>query len=35
MKHQGSNIKVFKIYRWDPEKNQKPYLTSYPVDLNE
>lgn len=30
-----TNIKYFKIYRWDPEKNQKPYLSTYPVDLNE
>lgn len=28
-------IKYFKIYRWDPEQNQKPYLSTYPVDLNE
>jgi len=29
------NIKYFKIYRWDPEQNQKPYLSTYPVDLND
>jgi succinate dehydrogenase (ubiquinone) iron-sulfur subunit len=30
------NIKYFKVYRWDPEQdNQKPYLSTYPVDLNE
>lgn len=28
-------IKYFKIYRWDPEQNQKPYLSTYPIDLNE
>lgn len=25
----------FKIYRWDPEKDEKPYLATYPVNLNE
>lgn len=25
----------FQIYRWDPEKNEKPHLTTYPVDLNQ
>lgn len=29
------NIKFFKVYRWDPEQNQKPYLSTYPVDLDE
>eukprot|EP00538_Stauroneis_constricta_P001190 CAMPEP_0119546210 /NCGR_PEP_ID=MMETSP1352-20130426/718_1 /TAXON_ID=265584 /ORGANISM="Stauroneis constricta, Strain CCMP1120" /LENGTH=288 /DNA_ID=CAMNT_0007590883 /DNA_START=306 /DNA_END=1172 /DNA_ORIENTATION=+ len=28
-------IKYFKVYRWDPEQAQKPYLSTYPVDLNE
>lgn len=28
-------IKYFKIYRWDPEQKQKPYLSTYPVNLNE
>jgi len=28
-------IKYFKIYRWDPEQRQKPYVASYPVDLND
>jgi succinate dehydrogenase (ubiquinone) iron-sulfur subunit len=28
-------IKYFKVYRWDPEQSQKPYLSTYPVDLNE
>jgi len=27
-------IKQFKIYRWDPEKNEKPYLQNYKLDLN-
>lgn len=29
------NIKYFKIYRWNPEEKQKPYISTYPVDLNE
>jgi succinate dehydrogenase (ubiquinone) iron-sulfur subunit len=28
-------IKYFKVYRWDPEQGQKPYLSTYPIDLNE
>ena len=32
---QNQNIKYFKVYRWDPEQNQKPYLSTYPVDLDE
>jgi len=28
-------IKYFKIYRWDPEQKQKPYLSTYPVNLDE
>lgn len=29
-------MKYFKIYRWDPDvPGQKPYLATYPVDLNE
>jgi len=30
-----SNIKNFKIYRWDPEQKQKPYVATYQVDLNQ
>ena len=29
------NIKFFKIYRWDPDSSSKPYLSTYPVDLND
>lgn len=29
------HIKYFKIYRWDPEQRQKPYVATYPVDLND
>jgi len=28
-------IKYFKIYRWDPDQRQKPYVSTYPVDLSE
>lgn len=28
-------IKYFKIYRWDPDQKQKPYVSTYPVDLND
>lgn len=32
----SERIKYFKVYRWDPEvENQKPYLSTYPVDLND
>ena len=27
--------RYFKIYRWDPEQKQKPYLSTYPVNLDE
>mmetsp|Transcript_33440 Transcript_33440/g.54240 ORF Transcript_33440/g.54240 Transcript_33440/m.54240 type:complete len:287 (+) Transcript_33440:101-961(+) len=29
------NIRHFDIYRWDPEKDDKPYLNRYTVDLNQ
>merc|ERR1740130_477073 len=33
---EAERIKYFKVYRWDPEiENQKPYLSTYPVDLND
>lgn len=28
----NKNLKTFQIYRWDPEKNEKPYLKTYNVD---
>jgi succinate dehydrogenase (ubiquinone) iron-sulfur subunit len=28
-------VKYFKVYRWDPEQNQKPYLSTYPIDVND
>jgi succinate dehydrogenase (ubiquinone) iron-sulfur subunit len=27
--------RTFKIYRWNPDKKDKPYMASYPVNLNE
>jgi len=27
----AERIKYFKIYRWDPEQRQKPYVATYPV----
>ncbi len=30
-----SNIQYFKIYRWDPEQRQKPYVSTYPVDTSD
>lgn len=32
---QNERIKYFKIYRWDPEQEQKPYLSTYPIDMND
>jgi succinate dehydrogenase (ubiquinone) iron-sulfur subunit len=31
----AEKIKYFKVYRWDPEQQQRPYLSTYPVDLND
>lgn len=28
-------IKYFKIYRWDPEQQAKPYISTYPINLDE
>jgi succinate dehydrogenase (ubiquinone) iron-sulfur subunit len=28
-------IKYFKVYRWDPEQSQQPYLSTYPIDLED
>lgn len=33
-KYNNENIKIFKIYRWDPEKKIKPFMESYAVDVN-
>jgi len=32
---EANKIKYFKIYRWDPEQQQKPYVSTYPIDLDE
>jgi len=32
---EGGNIKYFKIYRWDPDTKQKPYITTYPVNMDD
>jgi len=29
------NVKLFKIYRWDPEAKKKPYTSTYPINLDE
>jgi len=31
----SERIKYFKVYRWDPEQEQKPYLSTYPIDLDD
>uniref|UniRef100_A0A7S1U8D6 Succinate dehydrogenase [ubiquinone] iron-sulfur subunit, mitochondrial n=1 Tax=Phaeomonas parva TaxID=124430 RepID=A0A7S1U8D6_9STRA len=31
----GAHLKHFKIYRWDPEEKQEPYMMTYTVDLND
>jgi succinate dehydrogenase (ubiquinone) iron-sulfur subunit len=32
---EAPNLKYFKIYRWDPDTGEKPYMSTYPVDLDE
>jgi len=34
-KPKPKRMKTFEIYRWDPEKSDKPYMKSYTIDLNE
>ena len=29
------NIHQFKIYRWDPDQDQEPYMSTYPIDMND
>lgn len=31
----SSNIKIFKIYRWNPETGGKPYISSYPINIDD
>ena len=28
-------MKFFKIYRFDPDQEQKPYISTYPVDVDQ
>uniref|UniRef100_A0A455RE98 Succinate dehydrogenase [ubiquinone] iron-sulfur subunit, mitochondrial n=1 Tax=Marophrys sp. SRT127 TaxID=2488311 RepID=A0A455RE98_9EUKA len=35
MTEKSANLTYFKIYRWNPEKNDKPYLSIYPISKNE
>jgi len=34
-KTKTDRIKYFKVYRWDPAQKQKPYMATYPINLNE
>ena len=29
-----NNIKYFEVYRWNPDKNEKPSTSTHPIDLN-
>ena len=31
----SENVKYFQIYRWDPEKGEKPYLETYKINRSE
>jgi hypothetical protein len=31
----NGKIKYFKIYRWNPDTKGKPYIATYPVNLDE
>tara|TARA_Y200000002_G_scaffold182699_1_gene150769 strand:- start:34385 stop:34552 length:168 start_codon:yes stop_codon:yes gene_type:complete len=33
--NKNKHIKYFKIYRWDPEQKQKPYVATYPINTAE
>ena len=33
-KTSGNNIKIFKIYRWNPDNNENPRLDTYEIDLD-
>lgn len=28
------NIRYCQVYRWDPDKNDKPYMKTYPIDIS-
>jgi hypothetical protein len=32
---EADDVAYFKIYRWDPEADQKPYLATYPINTKE
>ena len=34
-KPKATNIHHFKVYRWDPDQDQDPYFSTYPIDLND
>jgi len=34
-KNKTDKTKYFKVYRWDPAQKQKPYMATYPINLNE
>ncbi|ERM94167.1 hypothetical protein AMTR_s00010p00177710 [Amborella trichopoda] len=31
----GKKLKDFKVFRWNPEKPERPYLQSFHLDLNQ
>jgi succinate dehydrogenase (ubiquinone) iron-sulfur subunit len=31
----AETIKYFKVYRWNPDQSQQPYLSTYPINVNE
>ncbi len=31
----AQNVKVFKVYRWDPDSGENPRMDSYPIDLDD
>jgi len=31
----AKNIKTFKVYRYDPDQDQKPYISTYPINVDE
>jgi len=33
--NKAERIKYFKVYRYDPDHSQSPYLSTYPIDLND
>ncbi len=31
----GTKVKIFKVYRWSPDDDEKPRVDSFPVDLDD